>query len=102
MPFTVNKAELDRYAAGLERAVALDLHGALSWFGADEDGATVRVSRHDLQQFLHYALPRKYLIGVEEHAEVPELVDRLRQQVKQRTAEPRPRRERDQRQQRGA
>ena len=70
MPFTVNKAELDRYAAGLERAVALDLRGALSWFGADEDGATVRVSRHDLQQFLHYALPRKYLIGVEEHVAV--------------------------------
>ena len=67
MPFTVDKAELDRYAAGLDREVALELRGALGWFGADEDGATFRVSRHDLQQFLHYTLPRKYLAGVEEH-----------------------------------
>ena len=67
MPFTVNKAELDCYAAGLDRDVALDLRGALAWFGADEDGATLRVSRYDLRQFLHYTLPRKYLAGVEEH-----------------------------------
>jgi len=67
MPFTVNKAELDCYAAGLDRDVALDLRGALGWFGADEDGATFRVSRYDLRQFLHYTLPRKYLAGVEEH-----------------------------------
>jgi hypothetical protein len=67
MPCTVKKAELDRYAAGLDREVALDLRGALGWFGADEDGATFRVSRYDLQQFLHYTLPRKYLAGVEEH-----------------------------------
>src|SRR5215218_926715 len=67
MPFTVKKAELDRYAAGLDREVALDLRGALAWFGADEDGATFRVSRYDLRQFLHYTLPRKYLAGVEEH-----------------------------------
>ena len=67
VPFTVDKAELDRYAAGLDREVALELRGALGWFGADEDGATFRVSRHDLQQFLHYTLPRKDLAGVEEH-----------------------------------
>lgn len=70
MPFTVNKAELDRYAAGLGREVALDLRGALAWFGADEDGATFCVSRHDLQQFVHYTLPRKYLAGVGEHIAV--------------------------------
>ena len=70
VPFTVNKAELDRYAAGLGREAALDLRGALGWFGADEDGATFRVSRHDLQQFLHYTLPRKYLAGAEEHIAV--------------------------------
>jgi hypothetical protein len=67
VPFMVDKAELDRYAAGLDREVALELRGALGWFGADEDGATFRVSRHDLQQFLHYTLPRKYPAGVEQH-----------------------------------
>ena len=67
MPFTVDKFELDRYAAGLEREVAFDLRGALAWFGADEEGPTVCVSRHDLQQFLHYTLPRKVLAAVEEH-----------------------------------
>ena len=64
------KAELECYEAGLDREVALDLRGALGWFGADEDGATFRVSRHDLQQFLHYTLPRKYLTGPEEHVAV--------------------------------
>ena len=59
MPFTVVKAELDRYAAGLPRAVELDLRGALAWFGADEEGPVVRVSRHDLQQSLHYTLRRQ-------------------------------------------
>lgn len=70
MPFKVTKAELDRYEAGLDRKVALDLRGALGWFGADDDGAMFSVSRHDLQQFLHYTLPRKYLAGVEEHLAV--------------------------------
>jgi hypothetical protein len=45
VPFTVGKAALDRYAAGLDRDVALDLRGALAWFGADEEGADVCVSR---------------------------------------------------------
>jgi hypothetical protein len=66
----VVKAELDRYAAGLEREVELDLRGALAWFGADEEGPAVRVSRHDLQRFVHYTLPRKFLVGVEEHVAV--------------------------------
>ena len=70
MPFAVDKAELERYAAELDREVELDLRGALGWFGADEDPATFCVSRHDLQQFLHYTLPRKYLAGVEEHIAV--------------------------------
>ena len=70
MPFTVDKAKLERYAAGLDRDVELDLRGALGWFGADEDSATFCVSRHDLQQFLHYTLPRKYLAGVDEHIAV--------------------------------
>ena len=70
MPFRVDKAELERYACELDREVALDLHGALGWFGVDEDGPTVFVSRYDLQQFLHYTLPRKYLAGVEEHIAV--------------------------------
>jgi Domain of unknown function (DUF1841) len=70
VPFTVGKAELDRYAAGLEREVALDLRGALAWFGADEDGPDVCVSRHDLQQFVHYTLPRKFLVGVEEQVAI--------------------------------
>jgi hypothetical protein len=70
VPFTVVKAELDRYAAGLSREVELDLRGALAWFGADEDGPAVRVSRHDLQQFVHYTLPRKFLADVEEHVAV--------------------------------
>jgi hypothetical protein len=67
VPFTVGKAALDRYAAGLEPDVALDLRSALAWFGADEEGRDVCVSRHDLQQFVHYTLPRKFLVGVEEH-----------------------------------
>lgn len=70
MPFRVDKAELERYTVGLDREVALDLRGALGWFGADEDGPTVFVSRYDLQQFLHYTLPRKYLAGVDEHIAV--------------------------------
>jgi hypothetical protein len=70
MPFTVDKAELERYAAGLDREVAVDLDGALGWFGVHEDGPTVVISRHDLQQFVHYAVPRKYLAGVEEHIAV--------------------------------
>jgi hypothetical protein len=70
MPFTVEKAALDRYAAGLDREAAEDLDGALGWFGAHEQGPTVEISRHDLQQFAHYTLPRKYLAGVEEHIAV--------------------------------
>ena len=67
MPFTVDKAELERYASKLDRAAADDLDGALGWFGAHEDVATFRISRYHLQQFLHYTLPRKYLAEVEEH-----------------------------------
>jgi hypothetical protein len=70
MPFTVDKAELERYATKLDREAAVDLDGALGWFGAHEDGATFRISRHDLQQFLHYTLPHKYLAEVEEHVAV--------------------------------
>ena len=70
MPFTVDKGALDRYAAGLRREVAADLRGALGWFGADEPGPSVEISRHDLQQFVHYTLPRKFLTGVEEHVAV--------------------------------
>ena len=70
MPFTVDRAELARYASGLGREVAADLDGALGWFGADEDGPSVEISRYDLQQFVHYTLPRKYLADVEEHIAV--------------------------------
>ena len=70
MPFTLDKAELERYASGLDRDVALDLRGALGWFGADEDVPTICISRHDLQQFLHYTLPRKYLATVDDHIAV--------------------------------
>jgi uncharacterized protein DUF1841 len=70
MPFTVDKAELDRYASGLGREVAADLDSALGWLGAHEDGPSVEISRHDLQQFVHYTLPRKYLADVEEHIAV--------------------------------
>lgn len=70
MPFSVDKIELERYAAGLERETAMDLDGALGWFGAHEDGPEVRISRHDLQQFLNYTLPRKYIASVEEHIAV--------------------------------
>lgn len=66
----MDKAELERYATTLDREVALDLDGAFGWFGAHEDDPTFRVSHHDLQQFLHYTLPRKYLVGVEEHLAV--------------------------------
>lgn len=67
MPFKVDRTALERYTAGLEPEVALDLEGALAWFGADEDEPTIRVSRHDLQQFVHYFLPHKFLVGVEGH-----------------------------------
>jgi hypothetical protein len=70
VPFTVDKRALDRYVAGLRREVATDLRGALGWFGADEPGPSVEISRHDLQQFVHYALPSKFLAGVEEHVAV--------------------------------
>ena len=70
MPFAVDEAEIERYAAELDREVEPDLRGALGWFGADEDAATFTVSRHDLQQFVHYMLPRKHLAGVDEHIAV--------------------------------
>ena len=70
MPFSIDKSELERYASELDQEQAVDLRGALAWFGADEDGPTVCVSRHDLQQFLHYTLPRKYLVEVEEQIAV--------------------------------
>ena len=70
MPFTVDKAGLERYSAGLEHEVAVDLDGALGWFGAHEDVPSVNISRHDLQQFLHYTLPRKYLADAAEHIQV--------------------------------
>lgn len=70
MPFTLDKAALERYASGLDRGVAMDLRGALGWFGADEDVPTICISRHDLQQFLHYTLPRKYLASVDDHIAV--------------------------------
>jgi hypothetical protein len=70
MPFSIDKSELERYASELDQEQAVDLRGALAWFGADEDGPTVCVSRHDLQQFLHYILPRKYLAEVEEQIAV--------------------------------
>ena len=53
MPFSIDKSELERCASELDQEQAVDLRGALAWFGADEDGPTVCVSRHDLQQFLH-------------------------------------------------
>jgi hypothetical protein len=70
MPFTVGKADVERYASSLDRDVASDVRGALAWFGADEDDPTFCISRHRLQQFLRYTLPRKYLVGVEEHVAV--------------------------------
>ena len=70
MPFTVDKGALDRYAAGLRREVAADLRGALGWLGADEPDPSVEISRHDLQQFVHHTLPRKFLAGPEEHVAV--------------------------------
>jgi hypothetical protein len=70
MPFSVVKAELERYASELDREVELDLRGALGWFGADEDVPTICISRYALQQFLHYTLPRKYLASVEGHIAV--------------------------------
>lgn len=70
MPFSVVRAELESYASELDREVELDLRGALGWFGADEDVPTICISRYDLQQFLHYTLPRKYLASVEEHIAV--------------------------------
>ena len=70
MPFTVDKGALDRYAAGLRQEVAEDLRVALGWFGADEPGPDVEISRHDLQQFVHSTLPRKFLTGVEDHIAV--------------------------------
>ena len=70
MPFSVEKAELERYASDLDREVVSDLRGALGWFGADEDLPTIGISRYHLQQFLHYTLPRKYLASVEEHIAV--------------------------------
>lgn len=70
VPFSIDMSELERYASELDQEQAVDLRGALAWFGADEDGPTVCVSRYDLQQFLHYTLPRKYLAEVEEHIAV--------------------------------
>jgi hypothetical protein len=70
MPFSIDKSELERHTSELDQEEAADLRGALGWFGADEDGPTVCVSRHDLQQFLHYTLPRRYLVEVEEQIAV--------------------------------
>lgn len=70
MPFTFDMADLNRYAASLSREAEADLRGALAWFGADEDEQTVFVSRHDLLQFVHYTLPRKYLVGADEHVAI--------------------------------
>lgn len=67
MPFSIGKADVERYVDGLSPEAAADLRGALGWFGADEAGPTVEISRHELQQFVHYRLPRKYLTGVDEH-----------------------------------
>ena len=61
MPFIVDKAELDRYASGLEHEVGIELRGALGWFGADEMG---RRSRYG-----HPQLPRRGLD--EDSAELP-------------------------------
>lgn len=70
MPFSVDKNELERYSSGLEREVAMALDGALGWFGAHEDGPGICISRYDLQQFLNYTLPRKYIADVEDHIAV--------------------------------
>ena len=69
-PSPSTSGSLDRYAAGLRRDVAADLRGALGWFGADEPDPSVEISRHELQQFVHYTLPRKFLISAEEHVAV--------------------------------
>jgi hypothetical protein len=70
MPFTIAKAALDEHAAELGSEAAADLRAALGWFGADEPGDGVEISRHDLQQFVYYTLPRKFLASVEEHVAI--------------------------------
>jgi hypothetical protein len=67
---------------------APDVVGALAWIGGREDaGAPVVVSRYDLQVFLWYQLPRKWLIPLDEKRAVTARLGRFLELVGGRAGE---------------
>jgi hypothetical protein len=60
VPATLEAAALQRALARMDRDAAIDAEGALGWFGWDGEGP-LRLRRCDLQLYLWYQLPTKYL-----------------------------------------
>ena len=63
MPIIARESAVESALAGLPESAAADVRGALEWTaGFTEVDAELELSRHGLQRFLWYALPRKWLI----------------------------------------
>jgi hypothetical protein len=64
--------------AGRDPSVGEDARAAVDWLTrGSEEGAPVVFTRRGLQEFLWYELPRKWLIGAQEHLAVADALARL-------------------------
>lgn len=76
MPVTLEAHALDRALAALDRDAAIDARGALGWLGWEEEHA-LRLRRYDLQVYLWYKLPTKYLASLTDKRAVAAALGRL-------------------------
>jgi hypothetical protein len=80
MPVTLDALALDRAVAALGHREAVDARGALAWLGWDEEHA-LRLRRYDLQRYLWYQLPTKYLASLADKRAVAAALGRLLDQL---------------------
>lgn len=67
---------------GEDAEAAVDVEGALEWLGAREsDAEPLLVTRYDLQLFLWYQLPRKWLVPLERKQAVADALGRFLERV---------------------
>lgn len=79
VPFELAAGDVDRVLAGLDRARAQNARAAWDWLTASGDVPVV--SRYELQYFLWYQLPMKFMTDVDNHlavaAALGDLLDEL-------------------------
>lgn len=80
MPVTLDARALDRALAALDHHAAIDARGALAWLGWDEEHP-LRLRRYDLQVYLWYQLPTKYLAPLADKRAVASALGRLLDQL---------------------